>query len=241
MAENDIGKNNTANVSTTRGIKGGYAFCAPVGTTLPTDYETPLDAAFKNVGYISSDGWKEGLDGDSDNITDMNGDVVDSYDSSFTETLGMTLLEIGDEALAVQYGHDNVTDEDGMITVDHNWGNAGEYLAWVLELVLKNGRRWRKVIRSAKRTDLGEFQGNATTPAGREITLTYQTDANGSGCKDYIQSTETSKVAPQSDKALEDMSIEELKAYAAAHDIDITGKTLKADILQAIIDAEEVE
>lgn len=39
-------------------------------------------------------------------------------------------------------------------------------------------------------------------------------------------------------KALDDMTIDELKAYAAAHDIDITGKTLRNDILEAIKVAE---
>lgn len=35
-------------------------------------------------------------------------------------------------------------------------------------------------------------------------------------------------------KALDEMTVDELKAYAAAHSIDITGKTTKADILAAI-------
>lgn len=40
-------------------------------------------------------------------------------------------------------------------------------------------------------------------------------------------------------KALDDMTVDELKAYAAANSIDITGKTTKADILAAIKAAEE--
>jgi hypothetical protein len=37
------------------------------------------------------------------------------------------------------------------------------------------------------------------------------------------------------------MTVEELKAYAAENSIDITGKTLKADILAAIKAAEATE
>lgn len=47
-------------------------------------------------------------------------------------------------------------------------------------------------------------------------------------------------VAPASakPKALDDMTVDELKAYAAEHGIDLTGKTTKADILAAIKAAE---
>lgn len=50
-------------------------------------------------------------------------------------------------------------------------------------------------------------------------------------------------VAPASakPKALDDMTVDELKAYAAEHSIDITGKTAKADILAAIKAAEATE
>lgn len=225
--------NDVNNVSTTRGIRGGYAFCAPVGTPLPTDIETELDAAFENVGFISEDGWKENLDTSSENIPDMNGDTVDTYSGENTETLAMTLIEMSKSALSVQYGHKNVSvDSTGkLMTVKHNWGNAEEYLSWVLELVLKNGRRWRKVIESAKKTDLGEFTGNSTTVAGREVTLTYQQDKDGTGCVDYFE------VTPDA-KSLDDMTVDELKAYAAEKSISLTGKTTKAEILAAIKAAE---
>ena len=45
MAESN--KNNVANVSSARGVKGGYIFTAPAGTALPNDYKTALPAAWK--------------------------------------------------------------------------------------------------------------------------------------------------------------------------------------------------
>lgn len=50
-------------------------------------------------------------------------------------------------------------------------------------------------------------------------------------------------VAPASakPKALDDMTVDELKAYAAEHSIDLTNKTTKADILAAIKAAEAME
>ena len=52
-------KNDVANVSTTRGVKGGYVFRAPLGTPLPTDIRTPLNPdVWVNIGFVASDGFK---------------------------------------------------------------------------------------------------------------------------------------------------------------------------------------
>ena len=143
-----------------------------------------------------------------------------------------------------------------MIIVDHNWSKAGEERVCVFELVLKNGRRWRKVIPEGKITERGSFTGSSTEVAGRECTVSYLTDENGSGCKDYIEDINnpvkdpsedegvSAQVASESDgghtpeKSLDEMTVDELKAYAKEHSIDITGKTAKADILAAIKAAE---
>ncbi len=225
--------NDVANVSTTRGVKGGYVFRAPLGTPLPTDIRTPLNPdLWANVGFVASDGFKEAVDGGSaETITDLNGDVVDTYsEGGAKETLVLKLIEMAVESLRVQYGHKNVETRDGMIVVKHDWSNANETYCYVLELVLKNGRRWRKVVPAGTSGERGEFTGNSTEVAGREVTITYSVDKDGSGCYDYIE------IAPGSatGKTFDEMTIDELKKYAADNNIDITGKTTKADILEAI-------
>ena len=40
-------------------------------------------------------------------------------------------------------------------------------------------------------TSLGEFKLDKDDAAGREVELTYQNDETGSGCVDYIKSTDT--------------------------------------------------
>lgn len=232
-------KNNVANVSTTRGVKGGYVFSAPLGTALPTDIKTPLDSAFECCGFVSSDGFTESVDrGSSENISDMNGDNVDTYsEGGASETIALTLIEMAAEALGVQYGHENVTERDGMLVVAHNWSNAEETRVYVLELVLKNGRRWRKVIPSGKTSELGDFEGSATSVAGREVTISYTVDEEGCGCYDYIELYPGSATSDEI-AALESMTVDQLKSYAAENDIDLTGKSTKADILSAIKSAE---
>ena len=142
-------KNETKNVSSTKGVKGGYIFVAPAGTTLPTDIKTNLAEAFLNLGFISEDGYTESEETDANELKDMNGDLMDSATTSRVESAKLTLAEIKAQTLKVMYGAENVTDLDGVITVEHN-GNKDEAWSIVLELVLKNGRRWRKVVPSAR-------------------------------------------------------------------------------------------
>jgi hypothetical protein len=182
--------NNTENVSSAKGVKGGYIFRAPLGTTLPTDITTPLDPAFKVLGFISEDGYTETLETDSEDITDMNGDLMDSPQTSRVESAQFTLAEIKAETLKVQYGDDNVTDENGIISVKHN-GDSVTTSSYVLELVLKNGRRWRKVVPAGQSSELDDLTIAVGELCARAITMKYLTDADGNTCYDYYESTET--------------------------------------------------
>lgn len=187
---NESNTNNQANVSSAKGVKGGYIFSAPEGTTLPTDIKTQLNPAFKCLGFISEDGYVETVDEDADNINDMNGDVMDSTNSNRVESAQLTLAEIKAETLKRQYGSDNVTDEGGIITVKHN-ADSHDVFAYVLELVLKNGRRWRKVVPKGKSSELDDLTIASSELCQRALTMKYLTDEQGNTCYDYYESTET--------------------------------------------------
>lgn len=182
--------NNQANVSSAKGVKGGYIFSAPEGTALPTDIKTQLDPAFKCLGFISEDGYVETVDEDADDINDMNGDVMDSTNSNRVESAQLTLAEIKAETLKRQYGSDNVTDDGGIITVKHN-ADSHDVFAYVLELVLKNGRRWRKVVPKGKSSELDDLTIASSELCQRALTMKYLTDEQGNTCYDYYESTET--------------------------------------------------
>lgn len=186
--------NNTANVSAARGVKGGYFFIAPVGTELPSDYSTPLPAAYKCLGFISSDGYEESVDEDSDELTDINGDVMDETTSKRVESAAVTLAEIKAQTLAAMYGDENVSDKDGMITVRHN-GNSHPTFVYALELLLKDNRKWRKVVPLGKSSELDSLKIAASELASRQLTIKYLSsdELGGDTCRDYIQSTETTK------------------------------------------------
>ncbi len=182
--------NNAANASTTKGVKGGYLFVAPKGTALPTDIKTTLNEAFKVLGYVSEDGYVESLETDTEDIKDMNGDLIHSENTSRVESATLTLAEIKAATLKLMYGSGNVTDSNGLITVKHN-GNSSDEWSIVGEFVLKNGRRWRKVVPVAKTDELGDLTLAVAELAAREITIKYMTDADGNTCYDYYESTET--------------------------------------------------
>ena len=190
MAESTT--NNPENVSAGKGVKGGYIFSAPVGTALPTDYATKLDAAYKCLGFISEDGYVETIEEDSNDIVDMNGDLMDSSNSNRVESAQVTFAEIKSETLKRQYGDDNVTDKNGMITVRHN-SDSHPVFVYVLELILKNGRRWRKVVPQGQSSELDDLTVASSELCQRPITIKYLSgsELDGDTCRDYIESTET--------------------------------------------------
>lgn len=182
--------NSTDNVSSTKGVRGGYIFVAPVGTTLPTDYSTALPTAYKCLGFISEDGYVETVDSDSEDLVDMNGDLMDSPQTSRVESAQLTLAEIKAMTLKLMYGDENVTDKAGVITVKHNGDSNGTW-AVVLDLLLKNNRKWRKVVPLFQCSELDDLTLAVGELAARALTAKYLTDADGNTCYDYIQSTET--------------------------------------------------
>ena len=187
-------KNNQDNVSAGKGVKGGYIFSAPTGTTLPTDIETSLDPAFKCLGFISEDGYVETVEEDSEDMVDMNGDLMDSSTSNRVESAQVTFAEIKSETLKRQYGEKNVTDVNGLITVKHN-SDSHPVFVYVLELVLKNNRRWRKVVPQGQSSELDDLTIASSELCQRALTFKYLTDEQGNTCYDYIESTETDKTA----------------------------------------------
>ena len=136
----------------------------------------------------------EAVDEDSNDIPDINGDIMDSSNSNRVESAQLTLAEIKAETLKRQYGEKNVTDENGVITVKHN-SNSHDTFSYVLELVLKNNRRWRKVVPMGKSAELDDLTIASSELCQRALTMKYLTDEQGNTCYDYYESTETTATA----------------------------------------------
>lgn len=183
--------NNALNVSVGKGVAGGYFFRAPLGSTKPKDIKTKLDAAFKCCGFISEDGIVFATETDTEDIPDMNGETIESSGSSHMETFTAVLAEIKKLNMETLYGEKNVKDANGILEVHVKGDDPGHY-CYVFDGVLKNGRRWRRIIHDAQVKEMGDFTISSTELAAREATFAvFRDQETGDFYTDYFESTET--------------------------------------------------
>lgn len=88
---------------------GGLWF-APYGTPLPTDVDQPLDAAFKNLGFISADGVGIKFDDQTKPIEVWGGDEIGQLRDKFSIEYSMKLFQVlSPEVNAAIFGASNVS------------------------------------------------------------------------------------------------------------------------------------
>lgn len=165
----------------------GGAYHAPDGTTIPTDADSNLEAAFlaNEVGYISEDGITQTIDEDAQQIRAwQNGDTVRTVQTSHDLTYAFTMIETNDAVLAAYYGADNVA--DGVVEVKAGQTDRGP---WVFE-VLDGDTHLRIVVPDGQVTERGDVEfvnGNAIS---YPVTITCYPDATGVKAYQYIDGAE---------------------------------------------------
>lgn len=171
---------------------GGSIYSAPIGTALPTDATTALNAAFKCLGYVSDDGVQNSDDRKTTDIKSWGGDIVNSVQTEKTDTFKYTLIEaLNVDVLKEIYGDSNVTgDLDTGITVKSNSTELDEHVI-VIEMVLRNNVLKRIVLPSAKVTDVGEIKYKDGDNVGYETTVTCFPDDNSNTHYEYIVKPKT--------------------------------------------------
>ena len=180
-----MAENNTADVTNIKGVRGGYGFSAPITVDPPTDF-TALANTFANMGFISSDGISEEIDADTEEVTDLNGDVVFVAKSRESERLTFTLISKTVDSLKEIYGHGQVTSANDIITVRHQAINHDERV-YVFDLLDKNSNKWRKVVPVGTVVEVGPIVFGAGNVYSREITLQCAPDEDGVRMYDYIE------------------------------------------------------
>lgn len=184
--------NKAKNVSTSSPKITGAIYYAPLGTTLPTDAKTVLDAVFKGVGYISEEGLTRSQSRSSNDIKEWGGGVVTTVQTEYKESFKFKMIEtLSDIVQKAVYGEKNVAGKlDGTatasMTVKHN---ALEPVAnaWVIDTVMLDGTLSRIVVPNAKITELGDLAYKKDSAIGYDVTLSAMLDANGNTSYDYYQ------------------------------------------------------
>ena len=179
--------NTAANVTVGKPKVGGAIYVAPLGTTLPTDSSTALNAAFKCLGYVSEDGVTNSNSPESDNVKAWGGDTVLVLQTDRPDSFSLTLLEgLNEDVLKTIYGSSNVTvDGNGNITVK---ATADEMIghAWVFEMVLKGNRAKRTVIPNGTISELGDIVYKDDEAVGYNVTIQDVPDNTGVYHYEYI-------------------------------------------------------
>lgn len=176
------------NVSAAKPKLGGAVYRAPLGTALPTDATTNLNAAFVCLGYISEDGLTNANSPESDSVKAWGNETVLTYQTGKEDNFQFTLIEsLNVDVLKMIYGTNNVTGTlaEG-ITVEANAEEAEE-ACYVVEMVMRNNAVKRIVIPDAKVTEVGDITYADQEVAGYEVTLGAMPDASGNSHYEYIK------------------------------------------------------
>ena len=168
---------------------GGGVWTAPLGTTLPKDATTALDAAFKSLGYVSDDGLTNELTTDTEEIKAWGGDTVLTAQTGTSDTFKYKLIEsLNIEVLKEVYGSSNVTGTLATgIKISVNSKEKIDHVI-VIETVVRDKFK-RIVLPVAKIKEMAEITYVDGEPVGYEVTVQALPDSSGNTHYEYIGGT----------------------------------------------------
>lgn len=151
----------------------GAVSVAPVGSTAPTDGDTALAAAFKDLGYVSEDGITETRDRTSTTTRAwQNADIVRETVTEANLTFSLTLIETNADTVELYYGA--APDSDGSIVVVPSL--TGGRRAFVFDVV--DGDEFIRIyVPQGEVTEVGDVVYSSGEPIGYEVTIRAYSDA----------------------------------------------------------------
>ena len=180
--------NTATNVSTGKPNISGAVYVAPLGTTLPTDATTALDAAFVCLGYVSEDGLENNNELDVSEIKAWGGNIVYRSLNGLDDTFSLSLIESENvDVLKNVYGDANVTvDANDNVTINIVAEDPQEKI-WVFELAMRGGRSKRIVIPDGAVTARETITYNDSDAVAYGITVSAYPDSTGKTHVEYLE------------------------------------------------------
>lgn len=182
--------NKSANVVAGKPKVSGGVYIGPLGTALPTDASTALDASLKSLGYAGDAGLVQTQSRDVNGVNAWGGDHVADLQTAYTETYKVTLIEsLNPDVNKAVYG-------DGAVTVTAANGTHGAQLAiarssamlptkvWVFDMGYGTYSR-RVALPIARITDVGDISYTDGDVIAYEVTITCYADENGNFSYEY--------------------------------------------------------
>lgn len=162
------------------GIKVG-----PLGSTVPTDATSTLDAALRGAGYVGEDGVTQTIDTETTDIKAWGGDTVRTIQTSHSVTYTFRFLQTNDVVLKEVYGEQNVTSTSTGIAVLINSAELPRR-AWVFDM--RDGAdRIRIVIPEGQITSRSDVTYVHSDAVSYEVTVTAYPDGQGNKAYQYIE------------------------------------------------------
>jgi hypothetical protein len=143
----------------TRPDSGGVFYRAPLGTTLPTNATSPLNALFVDHGWLGEEGITVMTERDTQKHYAFGSDLVKTTQGSYAESLQLSLLECDPDVLETVFGPGLTLGTDGAgnrtIKVEHRSKQLPRS-AFVVNTV--DGTKTRRlVIQEGQVVDVGEI------------------------------------------------------------------------------------
>jgi len=149
----------------------GAVYVAAAGTSAPTASDSTLNVAFKDLGYVHSDGISESIDKSTNQIRSwQDGSLVREIVSDGTYSVSFTLIETKQEVLELYYGVDVI---DGEVDIDPR--KTGGRKSFVID-VIDGDSVERTYIPTGEVTSVGERTLASGEAIGYEVTITAYAD-----------------------------------------------------------------
>lgn len=117
------------------GLATGMFYHAPAGTALPTDPTDTLTSDWVHVGDVSDAGITLSIEKSTENLRNWANAVKRVILTEHSETIQAPIMDTTEESLKTVMGEDNVSNTNGVITVNLSSGKLPneEAFLWVMK------------------------------------------------------------------------------------------------------------